>query len=168
MPRPGLNEALSFRTINRHTPLSHNTYEYLPHVAISAHGYITVKRRSGYLQRITDVIQLNRFVAKQLVGQLDLWMVAIHYRATTRAPSCSRCGQSRFRSFLNQATFELSKCREYVENQFAGRGCRVNHPIRNRTKADTSLFQFFDHVDQVTHGPAEPVQPPDNKRITPS
>jgi hypothetical protein len=67
---------------------------------------------------------------------------------------------------LNQPSFKLGKCGEYVENQLAGCGCGVNHPIGNRTKADTPLFQFFDHVDQVTHGPTEPVQPPDNKRIT--
>lgn len=67
---------------------------------------------------------------------------------------------------MNQPTLKLSEGREDVKYQLARWAGCVDEPIADGSKADATIAQLLDQLDQVMHRSAESVESPDDKRVT--
>ena len=53
-----------------------------------------------------------------------------------------------------------------MEDQFARRARRVDHPVTDGSKSDSALTEILDQIDQMTHGTSESIKPPNDERVT--
>src|SRR4051812_2401630 len=65
----------------------------------------------------------------------------------------------------DEVPLELGQCAEDVKNQLAAAGRGIDLLLQG-AEANPALLQLFDRVDEVGEGAAEPVQPPDDERVT--
>ena len=74
------------------------------------------------------------------------------------------CGESGVCLFRNNIPFKLGKCPEDMENEFptAGGGVDV---FSQAFKADVSIVQIGDPLDEVFEGAAKSIKPPDDEGI---
>ena len=52
-----------------------------------------------------------------------------------------------------------------MKDELPARGRRINRTVAQRLESDAALTQVFDHVDEVPHGAAKPVKPPNDQGI---
>lgn len=126
---------------------------------------IPIVRRPRDVQRSADIVDFNRAVAARVSGQQDFPCVRAK-RGTTALPATSPgSGESRFCPLLNEATLELGKSREDVEDEFAGRARRVNDALSQGPETNSAIPKAFDQVHQVPHRTSQPIESPDNQSI---
>ena len=76
------------------------------------------------------------------------------------------CGrESRPRALLNQPPLELRQRGKNMEDEFAGRGRRIQRAIAQRAEAHLPLAQLRNHCHQMEHRPPQTIQPPDHKGV---
>ena len=67
-------------------------------------------------------------------------------------------------SLSDQRSFELRDGTKDLERKHALWCGRIDR-IADRSKMDTTLFEIFDYLQKVTHGPGEAIQPDDDQYI---
>lgn len=72
---------------------------------------------------------------------------------------------ARLRSLADQCAFKLRQRPHHVEDQSPLSAGGVE-PVMQRLKADTALPQIGDDGDQMRQRPPQPIQPPNNERVT--
>lgn len=84
-----------------------------------SHPHIPIERRPRNPPRLADVVNVERLVGIELVGEYDLGLCRSDRRTPPMAPTGSGSRQACLRSLLDQPPLELSQRREDVEDQLA-------------------------------------------------
>ena len=128
---------------------------------------MAVQRLPGDPELLAEVANLRFLLTHRGHGQADLGGRHLE-RPPARPPPCSSCGKPGDSALRNERPLELGESSKDSEDELprCRRGVDRSALSGEHLEADATVGEVMHRIDQVTQVSAEPVQLPNQERVT--